>query len=532
MSENELRHSKLLNVFRSLQDIVVVGNNDFVIQEMNPPAENFFGWSSTQVRGMSITFLVPTHPLVMPNVVMTLMATLKDSSSVPVVIAAERDPYATMVVWMMRPIRLPPIFEFGVHMNLNAALTPKLSVTDINFANRRTFVRVDFNVPFDREKGTIRDDSRMRAAIPTLKKILTDGGKVIVASHLGRPKKGPTPELSMKRLLPHLREFLGQDVVFCEDVFSCDEVIGNMKNGDVVLLENLRFWSGESSRIKSERMELAHKLASYADLYVCDAFGTVHRIAASMTDVPRLLGAGITGFLMDKEINSINKVMRDPQLPLIAVVGGGKVSDKINVLASIFRRAQTVIIGGAMAYTFLLAQNYKVGASKAERVARTKGREVNLIDTALRLMQIAKRYQVQLIFPIDHRCCTSFSDQEPLITEDANIPEGYMGLDIGPKTVELCKKAIASSRTLIWNGPLGVFEFPNFSHGTTAIGEAIAAHPQLVSIVGGGETAAAAKQYKDSITHVSTGGGAFLELLEGRALPGLICLTARAKAKM
>lgn len=532
MPGKELRDSKLLKVFKSLQDIAVVGNNDFVIQEMNPAAEKFFGWTSDQVRGMSITFLVPTHPLVMPNVVMTLLATLKDSSSVPMVIAAERDPYATMVVWTMRPIRLPPIFEFGVHMNLNAALTPKLSVTDLNFLNRRTFVRVDFNVPFDKEKGTIRDDSRMRAAIPTLKKILGDGGRVIVASHLGRPKKGPTPELSMKRLLPHLKELLCQEVTFCEDVFACDETIENMKNGDVVLLENLRFWKGESSTIKAERMELSSKLASYADLYVCDAFGTVHRIAASMTDVPRLLGAGITGFLMDKEINSISKVMRDPQLPLVAVVGGGKVSDKINVLASIFRMAQTVIIGGAMAYTFLSAQKFKTGASKVERVARTKGREVNLLDTSLRLMEIAKRYQVELIFPVDHRCGKEFKDQEPFVTEDANIPEGYMGLDIGPQTVERCRKAIASARTLIWNGPVGVFEFPHFAQGTTAIGEAIAANHQLVSIVGGGETAAATKKYKDSITHVSTGGGAFLELLEGRALPGLICLTARAKAKM
>lgn len=532
MTEDALRASKLLAVFKSLQDIVVVGDNDFVIQELNPPAEKFFGWSSDQVRGKSITFLIPTHPLIMPNVVMTLTATLQDSSSVPMVIVAERDPYATMVVWTMRAIELPPSFEFGVHMNLNAALTPKLSVTDLNFLNRRTFVRVDFNVPFDNQKGTIRDDSRMRAAVPTLKKVIADGGRLIIASHLGRPKKGPTPELSMKRLLPLLSEFLGQNVTFCEDVFAADEAVKNMKNGDVVLLENLRFWKGESSTIKAERMLLARKLASYADLYVCDAFGTVHRIAASMTDVPRLLGAGITGFLVDKEINSISKVMRDPQLPLVAVVGGGKVSDKINVLASIFRIAQTVIVGGAMAYTFLLAQKFTTGASKVERVAKTKGREVNLIDTALRLVELAKRYQVDLIFPVDHRCGKGFHDQEPLVTTDANIPDGYMGMDIGPKTAERCKKAIASARTLIWNGPVGVFEFPNFSHGTSAIGEAIAANHHLVSIVGGGETAAATKKYKNSITHVSTGGGAFLELLEGRALPGLICLTARAKAKM
>lgn len=531
LAENDTRRSRLLKLFKCLRDIVVIGNNDFVIQDMNPPAEKFFGWSCDEVRGKSITFLVPAHPLIMPNVVVTLMATLQSAAQVPVVVEATRDPRATMVVWTMQPIRLPHIFEFGVHMNLNAALTPKLSVSDINFKGCRVFLRVDFNVPFNKATGAIRDDSRMRAAVPTITKILNDGGRVILASHLGRPK-GPNPEFSLKRVLPRLKNLLEQPVSFCEDIFHADETIEAMKNGDVVLLENLRFWKGESSKVKAERVGLATKLASYADVYVCDAFGTVHRIAASMTDVPRILGAGVTGFLINKEIEAISKVVRDPKAPLVAVVGGAKVSDKINVLSSIFRMARTVIIGGAMAYTFLLANNISVGASKVEKVANDKGREINLLETARRLIEIAERYHVELIFPVDHRCAKDFKDQEPLITPDANIPEGYMGLDIGPKTEALCRKAVASAHTLIWNGPLGVFEFPNFAHGSHSIGEAIEEHKDLLSIVGGGETAAAAKKFRNSITHVSTGGGAFLELLEGRALPGLICLTARAKAKM
>lgn len=524
---------KAMVIFKSLRDIVVIGDNDFIITDMNAAAEQFFGWKTEEAIGKSITFLVPTHPLEMPNVVVTLMASLADSSSVPVVIQATQDSHATMVVWTILPITLPRIFEFGVHINIHAALTPKMSVMDLNFSNRQVFLRVDFNVPFNKATGGIRDDSRIQGAIPTISKVLDDGGRVIIGSHLGRPKKGPCPELSLERVLPRLQLLLNRKVKFCKDIFDSDDVIKNMVNGDVVLLENLRFWKAESSKVQSERVALAKKLASFTDIYVCEAFGTVHRIAASMTDVPRLLGAGVTGFLVEAEIKAISMVMRDPTPPLVVVVGGAKVSDKINVLASLFRIAQTVIIGGAMAYTFLEAQGYSVGSSKVERVVKSdKGKDINLIDTAKRLVEIAQRYRVQLIFPIDHRCGKDFKDQTPFVTEDANIPDGYMGLDFGPKSVELCKAAVASARTLIWNGPLGVFEFSNFAHGTNAIGEAIERNQDLVSIVGGGETAAAAKKYRDSITHVSTGGGAFLELMEGRALPGLVCLTAQAKPKM
>ncbi|KAG5498841.1 hypothetical protein JKF63_03130 [Porcisia hertigi] len=525
------QESKISLIFRSLRDMVVIGDNDMVITDMNDPAASFFGWTADDVKGKSITFLVPTHPLDVQDNTVTLMARLANSTDVPVVIQTTRDPHATMVAWTILPVRLPCVYEFGVHMNIRAALTPKLSISDLNFKDRTVFLRVDFNVPFDRESGAIRDDSRIRAAVPTIRKIVEDGGRVVIGSHLGRPKK-PNEKQSLKRILPRLQEVLEKEVSFCLDAFKAAEVVKKMKNGDVMLLENLRFFKGEDSKEAAERNKLASALASFSDIFVCDAFGTVHRMTASMTGIPRLLGAGVTGFLIEKEIKAISMVMRNPAQPLVAVVGGSKVSDKINVLASIFNFAHTVIVGGAMAYTFLEAQGYTVGKSKVERVVREKGRDVDLHSTARDLMDLAKARKVRFILPIDHSCATEFKDEEPFFTNNADIPPQYMGLDYGPKSIEQAKKAVAEARTLIWNGPLGVFEFPHFATGTKAIAESIKENRQVVSLVGGGETAAATKDYHEYITHVSTGGGAFLELLEGRALPGLICLTARASPKL
>lgn len=523
--------SKIAMIFMSLRDIVVLGDNDMVVTDMNPVAVAFFGWSVEAVRGKSITFLVPTHPLDVQDNTVTLMAHLANLTHVPVVIQTTRDPHATMVAWTILPVTLPRIYEFGVHMNIKAALAPKLSVSDINFKDRRVFVRVDFNVPFERATGKIRDDSRIRAAVPTIKKIIADGGRVIIGSHLGRPKM-PNPHHSMKQLLPRLGELLGCPVQFCADVMGAAEDVNKMTNGEVMLLENLRFFRGEDSRAGSDRISMALAIASFSDIYVCDAFGTVHRMSASMTGVPRVLGAGVTGFLIEREIKAISMVMRNPEQPLVAVVGGSKVSDKINVLSSIFNFAHTVIIGGAMAYTFLEASGHSVGTSKVERVVREKGREVDLLATARDLMEQARARKVKIILPVDHRCARKFQDEEPFITADANIPADYMGLDFGPKSIELASTAVRKGRTLIWNGPVGVFEFPNFSHGTNAIAKAVKENRKMVSIVGGGETAAATAEYRKYITHVSTGGGAFLELLEGRALPGLVCLTARATPKL
>ncbi|KEG15488.1 putative PAS-domain containing phosphoglycerate kinase [Trypanosoma grayi] len=526
-----LQQSRIDMIFKSLRDIVVIGDNDMVIVDMNRAACDFFGWKVGEVQGKSITFLIPNHPLDVQDNTVTLIARLRNSVDIPVVIQSTRDPHATMVGWTILPIILPRVFDFGVHMNLRAALTPKLSVDDLDFAGRRVFVRVDFNVPFDKATKAIRDDSRIRAAIPTITKIVRDGGRVIVGSHLGRPKK-PSEHLSLKRILSRFEELLGQKVVFCPTLEEAPALVEKLKNGRVMMLENLRFFPGEDATSTAARNRMALKLASFSDIYVCDAFGTVHRMTASMTGLPRVLGAGVTGYLIDREIKAINMVMRNPTQPVLCIVGGAKVSDKINVLSSIMKFAQTIIIGGAMAYTFLEARGHSCGKSKVERTARDKGRDLDLHAIARELMDLAKARRVQMILPVDHNCAKSFANEEPFITGGADIPDVYMALDFGPKTNEICSKAVADARTLIWNGPVGVFEFPNFATGTTAIAEAIRQNKQLVSIVGGGETAAATQRYQESITHTSTGGGAFLELLEGKALPGLICLTAQAAPKL
>ncbi|ESL07851.1 PAS-domain containing phosphoglycerate kinase [Trypanosoma rangeli SC58] len=524
-------HSKIDMIFKSLRDIVVIGDNDMVITDMNRPACEFFGWSVGEVQGKSITFLIPKYPLDVEDGTVTLVARLKDSVDISVVVQATRDPHASMVGWTILPIILPRVFDFAVHMNLRAALTPKLSVDDLDFRSRRVFVRVDFNVPFDKATGKIWDDSRVRAAVPTILKIVRDGGRVIVASHLGRPKK-PDARLSLKRVLPRFEEVLGKKVLFCSTLEEAPNMVKDMKNGEVMLLENLRFFPGEDATRTSARNRMALQLAAFSDIYVCDAFGTVHRMTASMTGLPRILGAGVTGYLIDREIKAISMVMHRPTIPVLCIVGGAKVSDKIIVLSSIMNFAQTIIIGGAMAYTFLEAQGHSCGNSKVERSMRERGRDLDLHSVARELLDRARAKKVQIILPVDHKCAKTFSNEEPFTTTGADVPNGYMALDFGPKTNEICSKAVAKARTLLWNGPVGVFEFPNFATGTISLAEAIQRNKQLVSIVGGGETAAATTRYRSSITHTSTGGGAFLELLEGKALPGLVCLTAQAEPKL
>ncbi|CCW68183.1 unnamed protein product [Phytomonas sp. Hart1] len=523
--------SKLEVIFMSLRDIVVLSDNEMVITDMNKPAVNFYGWKADEVKGKSITFLIPTHPLDVPSSPVTLTARLASGKDLIAVIQATRDPHGELLAWTILPIALPHVYEFGVHINIRAALTPKLSISDLDFEGRRVFIRVDFNVPFEHQTGKIRDDSRIRAAIPTIKKIMGEGGRVIIGSHLGRPKK-PNPKQSLQRILPRLKELLDTEVGFVPDVFQAADEVKKLKNGEVLLLENLRFFKGEDSKKSEDHRVLSRALASFSDIYVCDAFGTVHRVSASMTGIPRALGAGVTGYLIEKEIKAIKMVMLNPAQPLVAVIGGSKVSDKINILASIFNFAQIVVIGGSMAFTFLEAMGHNLGASKVERAIKEKAGVVDLHVKARELLALAKSRHVEIILPVDHSCATSFKDETPHITDTADVPPNYMALDYGPKTIALAAKAVQEARTLIWNGPVGVFEFPNFSRGTTAIAEGVKANRKLVSIVGGGDTAASTKSYRSYFTHVSTGGGAFLELLEGKALPGLVCLTARAAPKL
>lgn len=523
--------TKINSVLQSLRDIVIVGDNDLVVLSINKPASLFFGWTEDEVKGKSITFLLPTHPMDVPDTALTLSARHKSSNEVPVVIQVTRDPQASMVAWTILPIILPPVFEFGFNPSFANSIHQKLGVDDMNFKNRRVFLRVDFNVPVDKSSGKVLDDNRIVATLPTIRKIVNDGGKLIIGSHLGRPKKAD-PLKSLKPIAARLGELVPNKVEFAPNALNAMPQVSRLRNGEILVLENLRFYPGEDAKDMRERLKMAEILASYGDIFVCDAFGTAHRDTASMTGVPRLMGAGVAGYLIDKEIRALSRVLRNPMQPVLAVVGGSKVSDKINLLGNLFNMAQTVIIGGAMAFTFLEAEGRNVANSKVERVAKLKGKDIDLLAVAKDLLQKARASNVRILLPLDHTCAKSFKDEEVLITKTADIPDGYMGLDIGPKTMELFKKTIQESRTCVWNGPMGVFELPRFSMGSTSVAEAIASNKGMVSIVGGGETAACAQKFKAGITHISTGGGATLELLEGKALPGLITLTSKASAKL
>lgn len=349
-------------------------------------------------------------------------------------------------------------------------------------------------------------------------------------SHMGRPKEtGYEEALSLKPVSEHLAKLLGQAVKFAPDCMDAGEVIATLVNGEVCCLENLRFYPHEGAKDEEKRLEMARKLASYADLYISDAFGTAHRDAASMTGVPKIMGQGACGYLMKKEIDYFTKALRNPEKPVIAIVGGAKVSDKIQLLQNLLKNVDKMVIGGAMAYTFLKAQGKSVGSSLCETEADTKKGKIDILKMAGEIIEQAKASGVELLVPIDHRCAPGFKDVTPVITDDENIPDGLMALDIGPKTQEAYCKLISSCKTAIWNGPMGVFELSNFKPGTWAVAEALA-NPAILSIVGGGDSASAAEKsgFASQLSHISTGGGASLELLEGKALPGLMALTDKA----
>lgn len=390
----------------------------------------------------------------------------------------------------------------------------KKTIRDIDLKNKKVLVRCDFNVPFD-EEGKISDNRRIVAALPTIKYLLENGCKIILCSHLGRPKGEFKKEFSLKPVAEELSRLLNVEVKLAEDVVgnSAITLTNNMQEGEIVLLENVRFEAGEEKNDE----ELSKKLASLAEVYVNDAFGTAHRAHSSTTGVASFLPA-VSGFLIEKELEFLGNALENPQRPFVAILGGKKVSDKIGVIDSLLEKVDTLIIGGGMAYTFFKSMGYNVGKSICEE---------DKLELAQSLIKKAEEKNVKLLLPIDNVVADEFSpDANTKEVLSSEIPEGWEGLDIGPKTVELFKQELKNAKTIIWNGPLGLFEYEKFSNGTNEIANCLANLNDVVTIIGGGDSAAAVEKIglADKMTHISTGGGASLEFLEGKKLPGIEAL--------
>ena len=390
----------------------------------------------------------------------------------------------------------------------------KKTVKDIDVAGKKVLLRCDFNVPQDKATGAITDDKRIVAALPTIQYLLEQNAAVIACSHLGKPKEGPDPKFSLAPVAKRLSELLGKPVIMAADVVGPDAAAkaAALKNGEIMLLENTRFEKGETKNDP----ELARKLADMAQVYVSDAFGSVHRAHASTAGVAAYLPA-VSGFLIAKELEIMGGALADPKRPLVAILGGAKVSSKIGVINNLLDIADTIIVGGGMTYTFIKAMGGTVGTSLLED---------DWLDYCKEMMAKAKEKGVKLLLPVDTVCADAFSaDAKPELVDTMKIPDGRMGMDIGPKTIQQFSDAVKDAGTVIWNGPMGVFEFPAFAEGTRAIAKALAA-THAITIVGGGDSAAAVAQlgYADQMTHISTGGGASLEFLEGKELPGVACL--------
>ena len=387
----------------------------------------------------------------------------------------------------------------------------KKSVDDINVKGLRVLVRCDFNVPL--QDGKITDENRLVAALPTIKKLIADGGKVILCSHLGKPKGEPKPELSLAPVAVRLSELLGQEVKFAAD----PEVVGPnakaavevMNDGDVVLLENTRYRAEET---KNED-NFSKELASLCDVFVNDAFGTAHRAHCSNVGVTKYVDTAVVGYLMQKEIDFLGNAVNDPKRPFVAILGGAKVSSKISVINNLLDKVDTLIIGGGMSYTFAKAQGKEVGTSLLEE---------DYLDYANEMVAKAKEKGVNLLLPVDTVVAKEFSNDAPSRVVEGSMEPDEMGMDIGPKTREIFADAVKSAKTVVWNGPMGVFEMPNFAKGTIAVAKALA-DIDATTIIGGGDSAAAVNQlgFGDKMTHISTGGGASLEFLEGKELPGV-----------
>ena len=388
----------------------------------------------------------------------------------------------------------------------------KKSVDDINVKGKKVLVRCDFNVPLI--DGKITDENRLVAALPTIKKLIADGGKVILCSHLGKPKGEPKPELSLAPVAVRLSELLGQEEKFAAD----PEVVGPnakaaveaMKDGEVILLENTRYRAEETKNGD----EFSKELASLCDVFVNDAFGTAHRAHCSNVGVTKYVDTAVVGYLMQKEIDFLGNAVNNPERPFVAILGGAKVSSKISVIENLIDKVDTLIIGGGMSYTFSKAQGGTVGKSLLEE---------DYCEYALNMIQKAKDKGVKLLLPVDNVIADDFSNDANIkVVKAGEIPEGWEGLDIGPETIKIYADAVKDAKTVVWNGPMGAFEMPNFAKGTEEVAKALA-ETDAVTIIGGGDSAAAVNQlgYGDKMTHISTGGGASLEFLEGKELPGV-----------
>ena len=389
----------------------------------------------------------------------------------------------------------------------------KKTVKDIDLKGKKVFVRCDFNVPMD-ENQNITDNTRIKAALPTIKYLVEQNCKIILASHLGRPKGEVKPEFSLKPVAKELSKLLGKDIIMANDVIGEDATskAENLKEGEIMLLENVRFHREETDNDP----EFAKKLASMAEIFVNDAFGTAHRAHASTTGIADYI-PGVAGFLIEKELKFLGNAINNPERPFVAILGGAKVSDKIGVIDSLLDKVDTLMIGGGMAYTFFKAQGYNVGNSLCE---------VEKTDLALEEMKKAKAKGVKLLLPIDTKIGKEFKpDTESKTVAWTEIPDEWEGFDIGEKTIEMFKKELQNAKTVIWNGPLGLFEFDQFAIGTNEIAKTLA-DLDATTIIGGGDSAAAVTKagLADKMTHISTGGGASLEFLEGKKLPGIECL--------
>ncbi len=390
-------------------------------------------------------------------------------------------------------------------------------IDQIDMKGKRVFLRVDFNVPMDKS-GNVTDDTRVRASLSTIKYALEKGAKVIIASHLGRPKGKRVEEMSLKPVAKILSGLLKKDVVFVDDCIGekVEQAVGKMKEGDIILLENLRFYPGEDKN----DAEFAKKLAGLCDVYIDDAFAVSHRAAASNSAITEFVKTCAAGFLLKNEIEYFNKAMVNPARPLVAIIGGTKVSDKIGVLEKIIEKVDKLLVGGGMAFTFLKASGYGIGKSLCE---------TDMLDLARKIMEKARQKNVQFLLPVDAVIAKNpAADAEIKICNIKDIPEDWMGLDIGPATITLFSDAVKNVKTIVWNGPLGMFELAPFSKGTFSLVHAVA-NSGALTIIGGGDTDTAVHQTGESakISFISTGGGAYLELLEGKTLPGVAALEPR-----
>ena len=403
------------------------------------------------------------------------------------------------------------------------SLLNKKTVDDINVKGKKVLVRCDFNVPM--KDGVITDENRINAALPTIKKLINDGGKVILCSHMGKPKGEPVPELSLAPVAVKLSEKLGVDVKFAADDCVVGEnakaAVAAMNDGDVVLLQNTRYRKEETKNGEA----FSKELASLCDVFVNDAFGTAHRAHCSTVGVADYVEESAVGYLMGKELKYLGNAVEDPKRPFVCILGGAKVADKLNVIENLLNKADTLIIGGGMSFTFLKAMGHQIGLSLLDE---------SKVDYCRDMLKKAEEKGVKLLLPIDSVCSPVYPNPvdaklDVQVVNSDNIPADEMGLDIGPKTVELFASEIAKAKTIVWNGPMGVAENPQLANGTLGVAKAMAANEDAITIIGGGDSAAAVNQlgFGDKMTHISTGGGASLEFLEGKQLPGIECISEK-----